>query len=70
MVFTSQEVPVCPIGHSHCSTDNACSPSLASEAMSNSTSVNLQIIEPRHDITNNVAVRPARTQISLGICPV
>ena len=26
--------------------------------------------EPRHDKTNNVAVRPAKTQISLGICPV
>ena len=27
-------------------------------------------IEPRHDKTNNVAVRPAKTQISLGIRPV
>ena len=26
--------------------------------------------EPRHDKTNKVAVRPAKTQISLGICPV
>ena len=26
--------------------------------------------EPRHDKTNNVAVRPAKTQISLGIRPV
>ena len=26
--------------------------------------------EPSHDKTNNVAVRPAKTQISLGICPV
>ena len=26
--------------------------------------------EPRHDKTNNVAVRPAKTQISLGISPV
>ena len=26
--------------------------------------------EPRHDKTNNVAARPAKTQISLGICPV
>ena len=26
--------------------------------------------EPPHDKTNNVAVRPAKTQISLGICPV
>ena len=26
--------------------------------------------EPRHDKTNNVAVRPAKTQISLGIHPV
>ena len=29
-----------------------------------------QINEPRHDKTNNVAVRPAKTQISLGIRPV
>ena len=28
------------------------------------------INEPRHDKTNNVAVRPAKTQISLGIRPV
>ena len=27
----------------------------------------INIIEPRHDKTNNVAVRPAKTQISLGI---
>ena len=26
--------------------------------------------EPPHDKTNNVAVRPAKTQINLGICPV
>ena len=26
--------------------------------------------EPPHDKTNNMAVRPAKTQISLGICPV
>ena len=26
--------------------------------------------EPPHDKTNNVAVRPAKTQISLGIRPV
>ena len=29
-----------------------------------------QNYEPRHDKTNNVAVRPTKTQISLGICPV
>ena len=28
------------------------------------------IFEPRHDKTNNVAVSPAKTQISLGIRPV
>ena len=28
------------------------------------------IYEPRHDKTNNVDVRPAKTQISLGIRPV
>ena len=28
------------------------------------------ILEPRHDKTNNVVVRPAKTQISLGIRPV
>ena len=26
--------------------------------------------EPRHEKTNKVNVRPAKTQISLGICPV
>ena len=26
--------------------------------------------EPRHDKTNKISVRPAKTQISLGICPV
>ena len=30
----------------------------------------LGYFEPRHDKTNNVAVRPAKTQISLGIRPV
>ena len=29
-----------------------------------------RINEPRHDKTNKMSVRPARTQISLGICPV
>ena len=28
------------------------------------------LFEPRHDKTNKMAVRPAKTQISLGICPV
>ena len=28
------------------------------------------IFEPPHDKTNKVAVCPAKTQISLGICPV
>ena len=28
------------------------------------------IFEPRHDKTNKVTVRPAKTQISLGIRPV
>ena len=28
------------------------------------------VYEPRHDKANNVAVRPAKTQISLGIRPV
>ena len=32
--------------------------------------VHLMLYKPRHDKTNNVAVRPAKTQISLGICPV
>ena len=26
--------------------------------------------EPQHDKTNKVSVRPAKTQISLGVCPV
>ena len=30
----------------------------------------LGLNEPRHDKTNNVAVRPAKTEISLGIRPV
>ena len=35
-----------------------------------STREKAQWNEPRHEKTNNVAVRPAKTQISLGICPV
>ena len=34
------------------------------------SSVRLNIIEPRHDKTNKMAVRPPKTQISLGIRPV
>ena len=30
----------------------------------------IDIIEPPHDKTNEMTVRPAKTQISLGICPV
>ena len=30
----------------------------------------ITIFEPQHDKTNKVAVHPAKTQISLGICPV
>ena len=30
----------------------------------------LREYEPRHDKTNKMSVRPAKTQISLGICPV
>ena len=30
----------------------------------------VQLFEPRHDKTNKVSVRPAKTQISLGIRPV
>ena len=29
-----------------------------------------EVIEPQHDKTNKVSVRPAKTQISLGIRPV
>ena len=29
-----------------------------------------QTFEPRHDKTNKMSVRPAKTQISLGIRPV
>ena len=29
-----------------------------------------EVYEPQHDKTNKVTVRPAKTQISLGICPV
>ena len=31
---------------------------------------NFITFEPQHDKTNNVAVCPEKTQISLGICPV
>ena len=34
------------------------------------SSVGLNIIDPPHDKTNKVSVRPAKTQISLGIHPV
>ena len=33
-------------------------------------SFSISVSEPPHDKTNNVAVRPAKAQISLGICPV
>ena len=33
------------------------------------SSVDLNIIEPRHDKTNKMAVRPVKTQISQGIRP-
>ena len=29
-----------------------------------------KVIEPRHDKTNKMSVRPLKTQNSLGICPV
>ena len=32
--------------------------------------IHIPSIEPRHDKTSNVAVRPAKTQISLGLRPV
>ena len=32
--------------------------------------MHLFIFEPPHDKTNKMNVRPAKTQISLGICPV
>ena len=39
--------------------------------MTNTTGVvSRKWIQPPHDKTNNVAVRPAKTQISLGIRPV
>ena len=41
------------------------------ESMNKYTSeIPISITEPRHDKTNNMAVRPVKTQISLGICPV
>ena len=36
----------------------------------NKTYIIYEITEPPHDKTNNVVVRPAKTQISLGIRPV
>ena len=38
--------------------------------MSGDKSYYLVIIDPRHDKTNKVTVRPVKTQISLGIRPV
>ena len=32
--------------------------------------IGLCVFEPRHDKTNKVSVRPAKTQISLGIRPI
>ena len=32
--------------------------------------VNASLLKPRHDKTNKMTVRPAKTQISLGIRPV
>ena len=32
--------------------------------------IKLHLNEPRHDKTNKMSVRPAKTQISLGIRPV
>ena len=34
------------------------------------SNVPVRTVEPRHDKTNKVSVRPAKTQISLGIRPV
>ena len=34
------------------------------------TVINLSEYEPPHDKTNKMTVCPAKTQISLGICPV
>ena len=30
----------------------------------------VSVYEPQHDKTNKMSVHPAKTQISLGICPV
>ena len=34
------------------------------------TSTDIATNEPPHDKTNKMTVRPAKTQISLGVCPV
>ena len=44
--------------------DNDLSPSASCATLYKGT------YEPRHDKTNKMSVRPAKTQISLGICPV
>ena len=42
----------------------------ASHPVCAETKLFLAVFEPQHDKTNKVSVRPAKTQISLGICPV
>ena len=48
----------------------ACLKSLVTKLECGSDRVSVNIFEPWHDKTNKMSVRPAKTQISLGICPV
>ena len=50
----------------HSPTSHALSASRSFSFYKEQSSVN----EPRHDKTNKMSVRSAKTQISLGICPV
>ena len=47
-----------------------CVTSYSIQLVKNIASIDLHANQPRHDKTNTMSVRPAKTQISLGICPV
>ena len=49
---------------------NTCQITITSKFKIFQTTKQIHITEPQHDKTNNVAVRPAKTQISLDIHPV
>ena len=47
-----------------------CTPAVTSRALTTAWAKMISSFEPRHDKTNKMSVRPAKTQISLGIRPV